>query len=935
MYNHKNKHIIIILAVLISITFILSSGMSAMEQNQNFNTPGNVISPSVSSSSALKYNVTFNETGLTVGTTWSVTLNGTLNTSTTHSNTFLVPNGNYSFNVTNVTGYIATPYTGNVSVSGSDVNITVNFTYIQSAVDLGAASNFTILAETGITNSGTSAITGNIGVSPGAASTMTGFSLAMNSSNQFSTSPYVNGKIYAADYAAPTPAMMTNATGAMTTAYTSAAGKTNPTAIGLGAGSLNGLTLVPGLYKWSTDVTLSTTVTLTGNATSVWIFQISGSLTVGSSATVVLSGGALPQNIFWQVASGVALGTSSVFSGVILSATDITIADTATLTGRAMAQTDVTLIGDTVTAPTNVTVSNYNVTFTETGLSSGTQWNVTLNGKLSSSTTTTNNFTEINGAYAYTVGSVKGYKELPLAGNITVSGANVFQTITFVARNKTAYNVTFTETGLPIGNEWNVTVNGTTTSSRTTTVVFAEFNGTFTYNVFAGKEYKVSVSTGSFNVSGKSVNKSVTFKAETYNVTFTEIGLTVGTAWNVIMNTNKSSTTTQINFTAFNGTYAFTVISIAGYHELPASGYVTVVGLHAYQTITFVATPKVAYNVTFTETGLPSGIQWNVTLNGTTTSSVTSTIVFAEFNGTFAYSVFNNSEFKAMPNSGTMTVSAKSVNVSIVYTEVTFNVTFTESGLPSSTAWYVNITGHDSGTITGSTYTVSLLNGTYAYTIGTVDKIYSANGGSFTVNGTALAEPVAFTAVTFNVTFTATGLPSSTTWYVNITGQSSSGPITGSTYSVLLSNGTYSYTIGTADKIYSTNGGSFTVNGKTVAEPVAFAAVTYKVTFTATGLPSSTTWYVNITGQSSSGPITGSTYSVLLSNGTYTYNVTTVSGSYTANGGNFTVSGKPVNVSVTFTSTSAPSSNNDLYIIAGVVIVAAIIGTAYVLLRKK
>ena len=857
MYNHKNKHIIIILAVLISITFILSSGMSAMEQNQNFNTPGNVISPSVSSSSALKYNVTFNETGLTVGTTWSVTLNGTLNTSTTHSNTFLVPNGNYSFNVTNVTGYIATPYTGNVSVSGSDVNITVNFTYIQSAVDLGAASNFTILAETGITNSGTSAITGNIGVSPGAASTMTGFSLAMNSSNQFSTSPYVNGKIYAADYAAPTPAMMTNATGAMTTAYTSAAGKTNPTAIGLGAGSLNGLTLVPGLYKWSTDVTLSTTVTLTGNATSVWIFQISGSLTVGSSATVVLSGGALPQNIFWQVASGVALGTSSVFSGVILSATDITIADTATLTGRAMAQTDVTLIGDTVTAPTNVTVSNYNVTFTETGLSSGTQWNVTLNGKLSSSTTTTNNFTEINGAYAYTVGSVKGYKELPLAGNITVSGANVFQTITFVARNKTAYNVTFTETGLPIGNEWNVTVNGTTTSSRTTTVVFAEFNGTFTYNVFAGKEYKVSVSTGSFNVSGKSVNKSVTFKAETYNVTFTEIGLTVGTAWNVIMNTNKSSTTTQINFTAFNGTYAFTVISIAGYHELPASGYVTVVGLHAYQTITFVATPKVAYNVTFTETGLPSGIQWNVTLNGTTTSSVTSTIVFAEFNGTFAYSVFNNSEFKAMPNSGTMTVSAKSVNVSIVYTEVTFNVTFTESGLPSSTAWYVNITGHDSGTITGSTYTVSLLNGTYAYTIGT------------------------------------------------------------------------------ADKIYSTNGGSFTVNGKTVAEPVAFAAVTYKVTFTATGLPSSTTWYVNITGQSSSGPITGSTYSVLLSNGTYTYNVTTVSGSYTANGGNFTVSGKPVNVSVTFTSTSAPSSNNDLYIIAGVVIVAAIIGTAYVLLRKK
>ncbi|MHB8361502.1 MAG: hypothetical protein ACYDDC_06845, partial [Thermoplasmataceae archaeon] len=154
------RNLKIVLSLLVSIGFVLSSGMFAMEQNQNFNTSGNLISPSIT----LKYNVTFNETGLTVGTTWSVTLNGTLNTSTTHSNTFSVPNGNYSFNVTNVTGYIATPYTGIVSVNGSDVNITVNFTYIQSAVDLGAASNFTILAETGITNSGTSAITGNMGV---------------------------------------------------------------------------------------------------------------------------------------------------------------------------------------------------------------------------------------------------------------------------------------------------------------------------------------------------------------------------------------------------------------------------------------------------------------------------------------------------------------------------------------------------------------------------------------------------------------------------------------------------------------------------------------------------------------------------------------------------------------------------------------------------
>ena len=114
----------------------------------------------------------------------------------------------------------------------------------------------------------------------------------MDSSNTFSTSAKLTGKAYAADYAVPTPATMTTAVSDMQTAYTDAAGRTNPTATELGAGNIGGMTLAPGLYKWSTGVTIPTNVTLSGNASDVWIFQIAQTLTVSSAAQVILSGGA-------------------------------------------------------------------------------------------------------------------------------------------------------------------------------------------------------------------------------------------------------------------------------------------------------------------------------------------------------------------------------------------------------------------------------------------------------------------------------------------------------------------------------------------------------------------------------------------------------------------------------------------------------------------
>ncbi|MFH0835408.1 MAG: ice-binding family protein [Candidatus Micrarchaeota archaeon] len=221
-----------------------------------------------------------------------------------------------------------------------------------AAVNLGSSGSFAILAKSGISTTGTTLIVGDIGVSPIDSTSITGFGLILDSSTQFATSSLVTGKAYAADYAPPTPTKMTTAVSDMETAYTDAAGRTNPTATELGAGNIGGMTLASGLYKWSTGLTIPTSVTLSGGSNDVWIFQIAQNLDVGDGTVVILSGGAQAQNIFWQVAGQATLGTTSDVKGIILSQTAIVLNTGAKLNGRALAQTAVTLDANAVTAPT-------------------------------------------------------------------------------------------------------------------------------------------------------------------------------------------------------------------------------------------------------------------------------------------------------------------------------------------------------------------------------------------------------------------------------------------------------------------------------------------------------------------------------------------------------------------------------------------------------
>ncbi len=246
----------------------------------------------------------------------------------------------------------------------------VTFANGPAAPNLLSAGNFTILAKTGITNTGshTTMITGNIGSSPITAAAMNDvFCSEINGTIFGIDSAYVGSgaqSCFAGNPPLSNKTLVDNAVLDMETAYTEIEGRTLPTATELNAGNIGGQIILPGLYKWSTDVTIPTDVTLSGGANDVWIFQIAGNLNIASAGSipsgikVILQNGARASNIFWQVGgvTGAVLGTNSTFNGNILAAKQIIMQTGAVLNGRALAQTQVTLDANLISIPATLHV---------------------------------------------------------------------------------------------------------------------------------------------------------------------------------------------------------------------------------------------------------------------------------------------------------------------------------------------------------------------------------------------------------------------------------------------------------------------------------------------------------------------------------------------------------------------------------------------------
>jgi Ice-binding-like/Bacterial Ig-like domain len=252
------------------------------------------------------------------------------------------------------TSYIATVTTAAKNAAGVAMGDRITWIFTTNAVEftgqtpvpLGTAGPFAILTKSGITDVFPSVINGDVGASP-----ITGAAIHLKCSE------IKTGKVYSVNAAGPLPcrvtdaSLLTKAVGDMEIAYTNAAGRKNPNFINLGAGKIGGLVLVPGLYKWTTGVLISRNVTLKGGADAVWIFQIAGTLTQDDATQVILKGGGLPKNIFWQTSGAVAIGTTARFEGVILAKKKIAMKTSASANGRLLAQTAVTLQQNAVTRP--------------------------------------------------------------------------------------------------------------------------------------------------------------------------------------------------------------------------------------------------------------------------------------------------------------------------------------------------------------------------------------------------------------------------------------------------------------------------------------------------------------------------------------------------------------------------------------------------------
>ena len=245
-----------------------------------------------------------------------------------------------------VTGLSAGTSVITADFKGKINNQTVTVAAGTAAVVLGTAGNFAILTKAGITNVPSSAITGNIGTSP-----ISGSSLIV-------TCPEVTGIIYSVDAAGPAcrvpnAILLTTAVSDMETAYTNAFGRAPGVGpnLNLGAGTVSTQTLAAGTYTWGSNVTITGDLTLTGSATDVWIFQVTGKLDISPSKRILLGGTAQAKNVFWVVSDVVTLGTDSHFEGNILAKTNIAMLTRASINGRLLAQTAATLQQNVITKP--------------------------------------------------------------------------------------------------------------------------------------------------------------------------------------------------------------------------------------------------------------------------------------------------------------------------------------------------------------------------------------------------------------------------------------------------------------------------------------------------------------------------------------------------------------------------------------------------------
>ena len=414
--------------------------------------------------------------------------------------------------------------------------------------------------------------------------------------------------------------------------------------------------------------------------------------------------------------------------------------------------------------------------FSETGLPSGTRWAVNLSsnavGTLQYSTTAQISFSVLQmrawWTYGYSIPLANGYEATPSSGTVPPLNGSTVIPISF--STAPLYPVNFTESGLPPGTVWGITLGATDQYSNRTTIAFLEPNGTYGVSVDPVAGYRPSGYLGNVTVAGASVVVAITFTPSVpppvnYTVRFVESGLALGTAWSVEVNlTSYASNTTVVSLALPPGTYYYLVRVPSGYVTATPFSYFAVVNGSVTISVTFTS----LFVVTFTETGLPSGASWGVAIAAYRATTNVTSIAFNVVSGVQNFSISPPTGWTSAPSSGTLTVSSN-LSVPVVFSlsgggsNATYPVTVQETGLPFYASWTFILDGSFYSTATSSVV-VYLPNGTFNFSVGTVPGYAVAPAfGTFQVAGGSVTITLTFAPTSGGTTSSAGNLTASQT----------------------------------------------------------------------------------------------------------------------------------------------------------------------------
>ncbi|HUI38812.1 MAG TPA: YncE family protein [Thermoplasmata archaeon] len=586
--------------------------------------------------------------------------------------------------------------------------------------------------------------------------------------------------------------------------------------------------------------------------------------------------------------------------------------------------------------------SPYAVTFTESGLSNGTPWELFLGPATTYSTSAGSvAISAPDGTYPYAALPVTGYFTSS-AGNVTVANDDPAVSVAY----EPLFAVRFDETGLPAGTNWTVDIGPDSNTSATAELTLDEPNGTHAYRIAPVPGF-ATMWTGNVTVHGQATSVAVTFSEFRYPITFDETGLPSGTPWSVtVAGAPHNATGATITTSEPNGTYPYAVGPIDGF-ATPMGGNVTVAGNAPTVLVTFEPT----YLLRFSETGLPAGTSWSVTIGPATASSTTDTVDLSEPNGSYHYTLGPVPGFTSP--GGNVTVDGIPLAVPVAFLAFTFEVNFRESGLAKGTSWSIVLNGTERSS-TGDTIGFAEPNGSYDYSVPEVAGYASVGPGNATVAAAKVNVSIRFDLL-FSLSFDESGLPDGTSWTVTVTTpgvgvlskSALSGPIV-----FAEPNGSYDYQIDPIGGYTTLWHGTGALVGAAATVDVVFAPFTYAISFADPTLPSGTNWSVALLSTSGGGAIEaatsvtrwsdgGATIAFRVSNGSYSF--TASAPGYVSQTGTFTVNGTapgPRSIALV-PSPGAPSGPTFLGLpeIEGIGLLAALLvvvaAVAFLLVRRR